>query len=184
MPNSLDDSKKCFPLVDENDTYIKTITGKKELHEADGFHRAIHVMVETFGGKFILQKKAIGTENGGLWSSAVSGHVEFGEKYVVAATREIEEELGWEVDISELVLITKVCPSEETNKEFVEVYSYLASPAEVENICMNEEEIDEILIAPLDDVIADVEKHPERYSPAFIHFFNRFLALEKGIEDE
>ncbi len=59
-------------------------------------HRSTHVVVETAGG-ILLQRRGFEKDTGaGLWDSACAGHVQAGETYTEAATRELREELGIE----------------------------------------------------------------------------------------
>ena len=57
-------------------------------------HRSVHVVVQTSSG-LLLQRRGFEKDKGaGLWDSACAGHVQPGETYLQAATRELEEELG------------------------------------------------------------------------------------------
>lgn len=175
--------EEIFPIVNSRDQVIDTTTNKDRLHKEGHLHRGVHVFIETFGGGFVLQKKAKGTENGGKWSSAVSGHVRFGESYIAAAMRETEEELGLEIEENvELMKIACVHPCEETGNEFVTLYSYLMDANE--SIKENSEEIDSIIICPRKEVMIDVSFHKELYSPAFVTLFNIFIEFEKETKDE
>lgn len=118
-----------YPVVNEKNEIIYHIVGKDSLHNKEkGYlrHRSIHLFVEVYGGKMIIQKKAAHTENGGLWSSAVSGHVETHDNnYENAAIREAEEELGLKVMLGDLLEIGTLPASEETGWEFVKLFTYL-----------------------------------------------------------
>jgi isopentenyldiphosphate isomerase len=174
--------EESFYLVDEKDQVIPNLlVDKAHLHKSDKFHRAVHVLIEIFGGRLIIQKKAAHTENGGKWSSSASGHVRANETYEEAAIRETKEELGLELDRSDLDEITKIAPSEATGNEFVTLYYYLMDP-ENEKIDLSSDEVDEVIICPLGNVIDDVDTNGEEYSPAFIAVFNKFLTLEKGMD--
>jgi len=173
--------EEMFSIVNKKDEHILTVYGKDNLHEYGRYHRAVHVLVEVFGGLFILQKKAKGTENEGKWSSAVSGHVQYNESYEEAAIREMHEELGIKADQEDLNKLAKIGPSESLSNEFVTIFTYLMDP-ENEKLKLDEKEIDEIVISKLPDVIEDIEAHMDEYSPAFIEVFNTFLSLEKGME--
>jgi len=176
---------KTYQLVDNNDTPRWGIGGKSALHAVkDMYHRSSHIFIEMFGGKFILQKKAALTENGGLWSSAVSGHVESGESYINAAIREAEEELGLIVPGHELDKILTLSPThyEETNREFVTLFAYLLDPGK-EHIYINEEELDGIAIVPLRDLETDIKNNKDRYSPVFVLLFDLFILIKRGNSD-
>ena len=172
--------EETFSIVNKKDEHLMTVHSKDHLHKNGGYHRAIHVLVEVFGGLFILQKKSKGTENGGKWSSAVSGHVRYSEGYEEAAIREMNEELGIKADRRDLNKIAKIGPSKKTDNEFVTIFTYLMDPRN-EKLKLDEKEVDEIVVSKLSDVIEDVEAHIDEYSPAFIEVFNAFLSLEKGM---
>lgn len=178
---SITQPEESFSLVNKDDKHIITVFGKHALHASPGYHRSVHVFVEVFGGKFLLQKKSKGTENSGKWSSAVSGHVRYKEDYVDAAIREADEELGLAINAAELHKVTKMPPSAINGYEFSTLFTYLMDP-ETEKITLDPTEVDEIAINKLMDVVNDVEKHRDEYSPAFVELFNIFLALERGIE--
>lgn len=166
--------------VNSNDDDI-LILNKKQLHSYGYMHRSSHVFIETFGGGFILQKKAKGTENADKWSSSVSGHVRYKETYRDAAIRETMEELGIKIIEEDLEEIAKIQPCKETGNEFVTLYSYLL--AESETVDPNMDEIDSMIICPLKEIVEDIALNRDKYSPAFILLLNTYLSLEGWIYD-
>lgn len=170
--------QECFGVVGEGDIFLYKALDKDDLHRDNKCHRGIHILVETFGGGMIIQKKAAHTENGGKWSSAVSGHVRLGESYAGAAIREAKEELGLSIEGEDLTRIAKVNPSKETGNEFVVLYTYLLDPSKEEAV-IGCDEVDELITCPLKDLIADMDKGVSEYSPAFVLLFNIFLTLYK-----
>ncbi len=175
--------EESFAVVDGSDNYMYAVKGKELLHRGNKLHRSIHLIIEVFGGKIIIQKKAPHTENGGKWSSSVSGHVRCGEGYQGAVVREAKEELGIDIDKTDLIDIAKALPSEETGNEFVTLYTYLLDP-EKENARIACDEVEELITCQLKDLIVDVEKNEQNYSPAFIIAFNMFLTLYKEDMEE
>ncbi len=171
--------REVYVVVDKNNVYMYSVLGKELLHSVKGYHRAAHIFIEVFKGKFMLQKKAEHTENGGKWSSAVSGHVLASENYEEAAIREANEELGLEINREELVCVAEIGPeSGITNGEFVKLFTYLLDP-EAELIDLRSDEVDEIVIAPLDKVIEDVMRNENDYSPVFVELFDLFIEAGK-----
>jgi len=167
----------AFPVVDKNDKVMYPIYSKEALHHNKLMHRSVHVFIETFGRGFILQLKGRESENAGKWSSAVSGHVEYGEDYQDAAIRETKEELGLEIDSKELIRILKIDACEETNNEFVVLFTYLMNK-DTESIKPDPEEVEKVLIVPLADVMRDTNKNSNDYSPPFLKLLDRWLAHE------
>jgi isopentenyldiphosphate isomerase len=173
--------EETFSIVSRRDEHLLVVYSKEQLHRNGGYHRSVHVLIEVFGGLFVLQKKSKGTENEGRWSSAVSGHVRYGESYEGAAIREMEEELGIKAELRDLNKLAKIGPSNNTGNEFVTIFTYLLDPKN-EKLKLNEKEVNEIVKSKLPDVIEDIEANMDEYSPAFIEVFNTFLSLEKGME--
>lgn len=174
MPNKTIES---YPVVDENDKVMYPVYSKEALHNDKLRHRSVHIFIETFGRGFVLQLKGEKSENAGKWSSAVSGHVEYGEDYKEAAIREAKEELGLKIEEEELDRILKIDACEETNNEFVVLFTYLMNK-DVESIKLNQEEVDKALIVPLADVIRDANKNASDYSPAFIKLLDEWMNHE------
>lgn len=170
-----------YPVVDKNDEILFHIVGKDQLHNSSSIlrHRSIHLFVELFGGKIIIQKKAAHTENGGLWSSSVSGHVEtFDYDYEGAAIREAKEELGLEIVKGDLIEVCTLSASEETGWEFVRLFTYLMDDT-TEKIKLESDEVDEVLVLPRKELMQDMRDHPDIYSPVFIELMDRFTGRNK-----
>ena len=170
--------REKFDVVDDRDEVKMIVTGKEKMHFLKLCHRSVHVFLEVLGGGFIIQKKAEHTENGGKWSSAVSGHVRSGESYRDAAIREAKEELDLTVTHGDLKKITKLYPTEQTDNEFVTLYrATIDLDKVIPSIACDE--LDGLLILPLKDLIIDIDKYMKtKYSKAFVALLNIFLAFE------
>jgi len=149
---------ESFSIVDARDSHLRVAFSKEDLRRNSGYYRYVHVFVEVFGGLFILQKKAAGTENAGKWSSSASGYVRYNESYREAAVRALEEEIGLKIDAKELGEVIKVSPSVAHGNEFSMLLTYLMSPND-EELELDPSKADEIVIGALTDVINDVEKY-------------------------
>jgi isopentenyl-diphosphate Delta-isomerase len=169
-----------FLVVNDKNEPMLIVRGKDELHDGpDGKpykHRAVHVLVEVFGGKFVIQKKGPSTENAGKWSSSASGHVRAEENYISAARRELYEELGLSASVLDLFEIGKIPACEETGNEFVVVFGYLMDP-DTESIRIDPEEVESAVIVKTSHLIIDVHKNPDKYSKPFVLAFNKLIEL-------
>ena len=174
-------SEESLVAVNSEDEEILILHGKDGLHKHGYIHRSSHMFIETFGGGFILQKKAKGTENAGKWSSAASGHVRHKETYKDAVIRKAMKDLGIEIIEEDLKEITKVQPCKETGNEFVTIYSYLL--CESETIDLNVEEVGGIIICSLKEIVEDIAFNRDKYSPTFIFLLNVYLSIEGWIYD-
>ncbi len=133
-------SEEIYDIVNEHDAVIGQAT-RAEVHAKHLWHRAVHVLVFRGDGKVFLQKRSRWKDCAPrCWDSSSSGHVDAGEDYLVAAVRELGEELGLKVSGSEaLVPLLKLGACIETGCEFVWIYRtqsegpFELNPAEIES---------------------------------------------------
>ncbi len=90
-----DQEEEIFDLVDAHDRVIGRVS-RSEVHGNPRLiHRVAHVLVFNRAGKLFLQKRSTRKDvQPGKWDTSVGGHVDSGETYEAAATREMAEELG------------------------------------------------------------------------------------------
>ncbi|WGH77129.1 NUDIX domain-containing protein [Tenacibaculum tangerinum] len=89
---------ELIDIVDENGNYTGTTCLKSEAHKYGYFHPTIHVWLYTSDKKILLQKRALTKKVfPGLWDISVAGHIAAGEDITIAATREVKEEIGFDM---------------------------------------------------------------------------------------
>ncbi|PYK03250.1 MAG: ribosomal RNA small subunit methyltransferase A [Verrucomicrobia bacterium] len=114
-----DAPEEQFPVVDEEDR-LKGTALRSKVHANNFLHRAVHVLIFNPAGEVFLQMRSRWKDRHPLaWDSSAAGHVNAGEDYDQAASRELREELG--VDIP-LVRVAKLPASERTGYEFICLY--------------------------------------------------------------
>jgi isopentenyldiphosphate isomerase len=118
-PSSTDD--ELLPVVDDLDQVIGTRT-RKEVHALGLKHRAVHLVVWNGRGEILLQRRSMRKDSHpGWWDISMGGHVDPGETYEQAATREVGEELGLiNVTFEE---VARRDPTPASGWEFVRIYS-------------------------------------------------------------
>lgn len=132
-------SEEWFDVVDERDQVVSRAL-RREVHARGLWHRAVHVLVFDPAGRIFLQKRSMTKDlSPGLWDSSCSGHVDAGEDYDTAATRELGEELGLSREIAvRRERWFRVTPCVETGWEFVWIYRlryagpFVLHPEEIE----------------------------------------------------
>jgi isopentenyl-diphosphate delta-isomerase len=93
------DNKEFVILVDEQDQEIGLME-KMEAHEKGVLHRAFSVFVFNNQGQFLLQQRAFSKyHSGGLWTNTCCSHPRKGETVLDAATRRLQEEMGFVVPL-------------------------------------------------------------------------------------
>lgn len=112
---------ELFDVVDENDRVITQAT-RREVHEKNLIHRAVHILVFNKNQDCLLQKRSmLKDKQPGLWDSSAAGHLDAGEDYESAAHRELQEELG--IADAKLILVGTIPPSEQTGYEHITLYA-------------------------------------------------------------
>lgn len=111
---------EMLAAVNEKDEVIHALT-RREIHERQLRHRAVHIIVSDSQSRILLQKRSAYKDvHPGAWDTSAAGHVDFGEAYLHAASRELLEELG--ISVTSLRSIGRIEASSENGWEFVEVY--------------------------------------------------------------
>ena len=154
--------EEYFDIVNEDDEVIGQ-QPRSIVHEKGLRHRAAHVLVFNTDGKVFLQLRSMSKDNNpGVWDSACSGHVDAGESYADAATRELMEEIGLPPK-TPLEPLFKIDACEDTGQEFVWVYQTQSEGP----FTLNTDEIDAGRWVSPEDVTKAVAETPEKYSPSF-----------------
>lgn len=111
---------EMLAAVNEKDEVIHALT-RREIHERQLRHRAVHIIVSDSQNRILLQKRSAHKDvHPGAWDTSAAGHVDFGETYLHAASREVSEELG--VSVKSPRNIGRLEASSENGWEFVEIY--------------------------------------------------------------
>lgn len=81
-------------VLNENGVKTGNIMTRKEIHKKGLWHRAIVVAIVNEENEILLQQRSPNKDtNANLWDISVSGHVSAGQDSILAAIREINEEL-------------------------------------------------------------------------------------------
>lgn len=118
-------------VVDENDVVIGQAS-RAEIHDKGLLHREVYVVLVTPDRKVIFQRRAKDKDTfPDMLDTAVGGHVELGQSYEDAVLREVEEETGLRLGMTDLTFITKFVGNypdtitKRINRSFRQHYAYL-----------------------------------------------------------
>jgi isopentenyldiphosphate isomerase len=130
------------------------------------------VLVFNANGEVFLQLRSQSKDNHpGVWDSSCSGHVDAGEDYLIAAVRELHEEIGLQVGAGALREVDYLLACEDTGQEFIRVYR-----TEHEGpFVLEPSEIDDGRWWNPDELTAAVAARPGDFSPAFRLVLGRLL---------
>ena len=162
-------------LVDESDRPVG-VEAKLAAHERGGkLHRAFSVFIFNAAGQMLIQRRADGKYHfGGLWTNACCSHPRQGETVVQSARTRLRQEFGFDVPLEErfgFVYRAEDPASGLTEHEFdhVLVGNFDGVPGP------NPEEISDWRWVDPSELLEDVERHPERYTPWFKLVLTRVL---------
>ncbi len=166
-------SDEVLAVVDEQDRVVGSAP-RTEVHANNLLHRAVHVLVFSSGGDLFLQKRSRWKDRCPLlWDSSAAGHLNAGESYDAAATRELREELGV---AAELQRVAKFPASEQTGQEFIWLYRATHDGP----FKLPSREIEHGEFFPPELVTRWIAARPAEFAPAFVECWNEFGALARS----
>lgn len=113
--------EELIEVLDSNGNKTGIIKKKSEIKRDGDFHRAISVCIINNQNEILMQQRSSNKKVfPNLWSIFVKGHVASGENSLESAKREILEELGIEIDTSELEYLYTIKEHIVTNENYIE----------------------------------------------------------------
>jgi len=159
-------------LVNEQDEQIGLMP-KMEAHEKALLHRAFSVFVFNDDNELMLQQRALDKYHSpGLWTNTCCSHQRDGESNIEAGKRRLQEEMGFMVDLEEVISFMYKAPFDngltEHEYDHVMIGKYNAVPT------INLDEVASWKWMSLEDVKVDMSMHPEIYTAWFKIIFSKF----------
>lgn len=157
---------------------------KSEAHKNGWFHATVHIWLFTSDDKILLQKRAMTKKVfPGLWDISVAGHIGAGETILVAAQREVFEEIGLKLQEKDFIKIgTRIHQVKHLNgiidNEHHHVFiAELKAP--LSTLKIQEEEVDDIKLFNL-KVLKDTKNLENVLLPRFHAYY--CMVYDKIIE--
>ena len=160
-------------LVDRMDRVIG-IEEKLKAHREGKLHRAFSIFIFNTLGKLLLQKRSeTKYHSGGLWTNTCCSHPRPGESHYCAARRRLNEEMGFDCELTELFSFIYYAELEnnlfehELDRVFVGHYDGQPIP--------NPDEVDDWKWMDIEELKRDVGENPEHYTYWFKLILSRVL---------
>ena len=150
---------ECF---DENKNLIEPHT-REEVHKEPlkYWHAVVNVWLIDKSGRMVcsLRSKSL-SGNPGKWQTYFGGHIQAGVSFKETAVRELEEEIGLNIEPAKLFMVTsgKHVPS----KHFFESYVFLFN-GNLEDLKFNDGEIDKTALVSFEEYNKDKELNPDKW---------------------
>lgn len=161
-------------VVNQSDEPVRGAS-LQEIEEQSLPHRIVYVVVESPDGRLLLQKRSpkVGVYQN-CWDMSAGGHVDEGETYLVAAQRELQEELGLTgFDLKEIdSYYDEITPRPEILlKRFCKVYK--TSIPDDTPIKPEPAEITETRLFTIDQIDRLIANQPETVAPGLVTYLKR-----------
>ena len=158
-------------LVDRMGREIGT-EEKLKAHREGKLHRAFSIFVFNTLGELLLQKRSeTKYHSGGLWTNTCCSHPHLGESHDCAARRRLNEEMGFECELTELFSFIYYAKLEnnlsEHELDHVFVGYYDGQPAP------NPDEVDDWKWMDIEKLKRDIGANPQHYTYWFKLILNR-----------
>lgn len=167
-------------LVNERDEQIGVMP-KLEAHQKAVLHRAFSIFILNDRNEIMLQQRAAGKYHSPLlWTNTCCSHQREGESNVEAGRRRLREEMGFEVELTDVFHFIYKAPFDngltEHELDHVMVGRYNGEPS------INPDEVADWKWIGIEDLRRDMMEHPQRYTVWFKIIFDEFYGhLEKAL---
>lgn len=155
-------SQVFVQVVDEKDNIINhKVRSELDLHT--DIYRVAALWLTNSKGEVLLAQRSLKKDNGpGLWGPAAAGTLEEGETYESNIYKEAEEEIGLsghKFTVGPKLFI-------QANRKYYAQW-FKAVVDEPITYFTTQEEVEQVKWVKLSELVVDVEKEPEKYTPRF-----------------
>ena len=160
-------------LVNENDEVLG-YAPKMEAHEKALLHRAFSVFIFNDKGELLLQQRAAHKYHSPrLWTNTVCSHQRKNETNIEAGKRRLREEMGMKAELKEVFHFVYKAPFDNGLTEHELDHVMIGFSNELPEI--NKDEVMAYKYETLENIEADIKKHPENYTEWFKIIFTNSL---------
>ncbi|MFA5188918.1 MAG: NUDIX domain-containing protein [Patescibacteria group bacterium] len=178
-------SDELIDICDKENNLTGEQKMKSEAHEKGLWHRAAHIWIYNSQGEVLLQlraKEKLLFPN--LWDVSVGGHVIAGEDPIDTGIRELEEEIGLNVQKDDLyffkIIKDQVVSQGLKNNEFYYVY-FLKYDGDPHKLKLQVEEVQEIKFFPIEKITKELKTKPEKFVAPYRDYWSEVLNEIKKI---
>lgn len=164
-----------IPLVDDNDNIIGHAE-KMEVHLSGLLHRAFSILVFNDKNEILIHQRAFGKYHSpGLWTNTCCGHPNEGEAMEAAVHRRLQEEMGFDCELSHKFTFRYKAVFENglTENEIDHVYIGIFN----ETFTVNPDEVADYKWISIAQTIELIHQNPDSFTVWFKEIMNREAEL-------
>lgn len=175
--------KMLLKVLDENGNVTDMEKTKKEVHEKHLWHQEVAIFIINKEGKILLQRRSEHVHyNNGKWGM-VANHVGVNQTLIDALIQKAQEEIGYDINPSDVRYLTMLKRQEEREQRFTYFY-YLKTDIKEEDIKLNPYlatdkkwfdfyELQELMLTNSSEVVF-------KHTPEYINIFGELSKIIKG----
>ena len=154
---------EILEYFDEKNEKILGEAERDYIHEKNLWHREVAVWIMNEANEVLLQRRSPNKKQGANRLSIVAGHIDAGEKEIIGALRELEEEVGIAAKEEDLIFLGIYRNEQENNNCFSYTY-LLKTNRKIEELVMQEEEVSELKYITIEELEAKIERRDDDMS--------------------
>lgn len=167
-------------IITEDGAVTGEVKEKSEVHARGLWHRTVHIWFVNSKNEILLQRRSKEKENHpDMWDISAAGHISAGESPIIAALREIKEEIGVTLSDENLTLIGEITQKSVSNNgtyinnEISNVY-LVSLEAKEDELVVQKEEVQFVQWIPFSEFKQwivekkpDLVSHPDEFKLLF-----------------
>jgi len=159
--------EEYFDIVDENNVSTGERRLRQEVHSEGLWHRAVHIYLfrkKEDGIDFLVHLRSETKDlNPNMWDTRFGGHVKAGETIEDTVLGELKEEIGLNVEISNLLQGDVYKHDGFPNREFNIVY-YHDFKGDTASLRFNDSEVQEVKWMDAQEIVQSMASTPENWT--------------------
>lgn len=138
-------------VLDEYGNKTGIVKKHSEAKKDKNYTLAVHIWIQNSQGEILLQKRSLKKHTYPSMWDITGGKVRAFESGIEAIIREVKEELGIDVEASELEYVLRFPAQQNSKPMFLDVY-LLEKDIKLESLTLQEEEVEDVCYVPLSTV--------------------------------
>ncbi len=164
--------QEYFDVLDENGKKTGQIKLRSEVHRDGDWHAAVHIWILNSNNELLIQKRSPEKDSHpNLWDISAAGHISAGHEIIDSAIREINEELGLNIEPSELEHLytyTQKHTHDGFNNNQLNYVYLLKKDLDIDKLVLQKEEVAEVKFIPYQELAVlsangTMVPHPEEH---------------------
>jgi isopentenyldiphosphate isomerase len=163
--------QEIIDVCDSNGGYTGQKLPRNEIHRNKLWHKTVHVQILDSDGHTLFQLRSMDKESfPNKLDISAAGHVSSGEKIITAALRELEEELGLQLEESRLEYIgdfasEQTLPNGGIDREIQSFFMARITESEKLMLKIQESEVQKILWFTWQELEQALHENAESFAP-------------------